>query len=103
MPSAGITGTVGQVDYSAAKAGINGMTTSPARELATKNILPLAATPVTGTIRTNENFAPNMMNRISLRRSAGPEEVAGAYLFLASDAASYITGQVLRVDGGMVK
>jgi 3-oxoacyl-[acyl-carrier protein] reductase len=103
----GLTGTLGQVNYSAAKAGIIGITKSLARELARKNILvnalaPLAATPMTETIRTNEKFAANMMARIPLRRWADPDEIAGAFVFLASDAASYITGQVLPVDGGMV-
>jgi 3-oxoacyl-[acyl-carrier protein] reductase len=105
--SAGITGTLGQVNYSAAKAGIIGFTKSLARELARKNILvnalaPLAATRMTETIRTNEKFAATMMARIPLRRWAEPDEIAGAFVFLASDAASYITGQVLPVDGGMV-
>jgi len=105
--SAGITGTLGQVNYSAAKAGIIGFTKSLARELARKNILvnalaPLAATPMTETVRTNEKFSATMLARIPLRRWAQPEEIAGAFVFLASDAASYITGQVLPVDGGMV-
>ncbi len=105
--SAGITGTLGQVNYSAAKAGIIGLTKSLARELARKSILvnaiaPLAATPMTETIRTDERFAPTMLNRIPLRRWAEPSEIAGAFVFLASDAASFITGQVLPVDGGMV-
>jgi 3-oxoacyl-[acyl-carrier protein] reductase len=105
--AAGLTGTLGQVNYSAAKAGIIGFTKSLARELATKNIMvnalaPLAATPMTETIRTNEKFAANMRNRIPMKRWAEPAEVAGAFVFMASNAASYITGQVLPVDGGMV-
>jgi 3-oxoacyl-[acyl-carrier protein] reductase len=105
--SAGLVGTLGQVNYSAAKAGIIGLTKSLARELARKQVLvnalaPLAATPMTETIRTNEKFAGPMLARIPLGRWAAPEEIAGSFVFLASDAASFITGQVLPVDGGMV-
>ena len=76
--AAGLTGTLGQVNYSAAKAGLIGLTKSLARELASKNILvnalaPLAATPMTETIRTNEKFAANMMQRIPLKRWARPD------------------------------
>ncbi|MGW1717744.1 SDR family oxidoreductase [Streptomyces sp. NPDC002156] len=105
--SAGLVGTLGQVNYSAAKAGIIGFTKSLARELARRQILvnalaPLAATPMTETIRTNEKFAAPMLARIPLGRWAAPEEIAGSFVFLASDAASFITGQVLPVDGGLV-
>jgi 3-oxoacyl-[acyl-carrier protein] reductase len=105
--SAGIVGTLGQVNYSAAKAGIIGLTKSLARELARRQVkvnalAPLAATPMTESIRTNEKFATTMLARIPLGRWAEPEEIAGSFVFLASDAASFITGQVLPVDGGMV-
>ena len=104
--TAGVQGTIGQVNYSAAKAGIVGLTMSGARELAqygiTVNaIAPGAATPMTETIRTDDRFKDKYLARIPLGRWAEPREIAPVFVFFASDAASYVTGQVLAADGGM--
>ena len=104
--TAGLLGTIGQVNYAAAKAGIVGLTMAAARELArygiTVNaIAPGAATPMTHTIRTDERFREKYLARIPLGRWAEPDEIAPVFVFFASDDASYVTGQVLAADGGM--
>lgn len=104
--AAGVLGTIGQINYSAAKAGILGMTKSTAKELARYNITanaiaPGAATPMTEVIRTDERFKEKYLDRIPLGRWAEPEEIAPVFIFFASDASAYVTGQILAADGGM--
>ncbi len=102
----GLTGNAGQANYAAAKSGIIGFTKSVAKELASRGIRANAVAP--GCIDTDmtavlsDAVKEEMVKTIPLGRVAQPEEVAKAVLFLVSDCASYITGQVLNVDGGMV-
>jgi len=103
---AGIVGTVGQINYSAAKGGIISMTKSIARELARYNVcanvisLGIVATDMTEKIRSDEKLKEIYMNRILLKRFAEADDIAPAFVFLASDESNYITGQLLCVDGG---
>lgn len=100
-----LRGNAGQVNYAASKAGIIGMTKSLAREAAGRNVTVNALAP--GFIETDmtavlpESVREKMLAGIPAGRMGQPEDVAAAALFLASPQAGYITGQVLRVDGGM--
>jgi 3-oxoacyl-[acyl-carrier protein] reductase len=103
---AGLVGTVGQINYSAAKGGVLSMTKSMARELARYNIcanvisLGIVTTDMSEKITTDEKLKEIYMNRILLKRFAEPDDISPAFVFLASDEANYITGQLLCVDGG---
>jgi 3-oxoacyl-[acyl-carrier protein] reductase len=104
--SAGVLGTIGQINYSTAKSGILGFTKSAARELAQHGITvnaiaPGAATPMTERIRTDPRFKDRYLDRIPMGRWAEPDEIAPVFVFFASDASAFVTGQVLAADGGM--
>ena len=103
---AGLVGTKGQINYSAAKGGILSLTKSAARELAGYNItvnvisLGIVATEMTEKIRTDPKLQEIYRGRILMGRFAEPEEVVPAFVFFASEDSRYITGQLLCVDGG---
>jgi 3-oxoacyl-[acyl-carrier protein] reductase len=102
----GIVGNAGQANYSASKAGIIGLTKATAKELGSRGVNVNAVAP--GFIQTvmteemPEQARQNIEQQIPLERLGTPQDVAGAVLFLCSEAASYITGQVISIDGGMV-
>ena len=100
----GIYGNFGQTNYVATKAGVIGMTKTWARELGKKGIRVNAVAPGFIETRMTEGIPEKVMDtlnsRVSLRRMGKPEEIANAYLWLASDESSYVTGHILSVDGG---
>ena len=102
----GVSGNAGQCNYAASKAGIIGFTKSIAKELASRNILANCVAP--GFIDTdmtevlNDSVKENINNQISLKRMGTAEEIAKAVYFLAGEDNTYITGQVLNIDGGML-
>lgn len=101
----GLMGNAGQANYATSKAGLIGLTKSAARELAPRGVTVNAVAP--GFVRTDmtaalpEQVVERYEGQIPLGRLADPEEVAGVVRFLVSDAAAYVTGEVIRVDGGM--
>ena len=102
----GLIGNKGQANYAASKAGLIGLTKSVAKELASRNILANAVAP--GFIETDMTAAmtaearASLSQQIPLERLGTPADIAGTVVFLASEHAAYITGQVFVVDGGMV-
>jgi 3-oxoacyl-[acyl-carrier protein] reductase len=101
----GVTGNPGQANYVASKAGVIGLTKSLAQELATRGVTVnciapgFIATPMTDVL--NEKQKEGILSRIPAGRMGGPDDIAAAVLYLASDEAGYVTGQTLHVNGGM--
>jgi len=102
----GIVGNAGQANYSASKAGIIALTKTAAKELASRNINVNAVAPgfiqTEMTDRLTEDLKQKMKEAIPLKRFGGPGDIASTCLFLASEEADYITGQIIVIDGGMV-
>jgi 3-oxoacyl-[acyl-carrier protein] reductase len=102
----GVSGNPGQANYVAAKAGVIGLTKTTAKELASRNITVNAIAPgfitTDMTDKLSEEVREEMLKQIPLARFGEPKDIARVAVFLASDAADYMTGQTLHVDGGMV-
>jgi len=102
----GISGNAGQANYAASKAGIIGFTKSIAKEVASRNIRANCVAP--GFIATDmteclsEEIKNNINNQIPMKRMGTPEDIANVIYFLGSEESSYITGQVINIDGGMI-
>ncbi|NLD18975.1 MAG: 3-oxoacyl-[acyl-carrier-protein] reductase [Clostridiales bacterium] len=99
----GIMGNPGQANYSASKAGVIGLTKSTAKELVGRGVCCNAVAPGFIATEMTANLSKNntLVDQIPMKRMGTPEEVADLVLFLASDASSYITGEVIRIDGGI--
>ncbi|HKK90716.1 MAG TPA: SDR family oxidoreductase, partial [Desulfobacteraceae bacterium] len=108
VSTAGLFGTIGQINYASAKAGVIGFTKSASRELGKKGINVNAVCPgitktdMTKKLQEDENLCKKYTSRIQLGRFAEISEIVPIFVFLASDDAGYITGQVLGVDGGYI-
>ncbi|MGD8779596.1 MAG: 3-oxoacyl-[acyl-carrier-protein] reductase [Ignavibacteria bacterium] len=102
----GLMGNIGQANYSASKAGLIGLTKTTAKELAKRGITANAVAPgyieSAMTTQISEKANKDMLDRIPVKYYGKPDDVANAILFLVSDKAKYITGQVLNIDGGMI-
>ncbi len=99
----GLMGNPGQANYSASKAGLIGLTKSVAKELASRNVCCNAIAPGFVATDMTENLSENnaLVDAIPMKRFAQPEDIAKLALFLASDQSDYITGEVIRIDGGL--
>ena len=102
----GVKGNAGQANYAASKAGIIGFSKSVALELGSRNIRSNVIAPgfieTEMTAKLSEDVVQGWRDGIPLKRGGQPEDIANACIFLASDLSSYVTGQVLHVDGGML-
>ena len=101
-----MVGNFGQINYCAAKAGLLGMTKTAAKELGPRGITVNAVAPgfidTDMTANLSDDLKEGAKKQIALGRFGKPEEIAGVVAFLASDAASYVTGQTIVADGGMI-